>query len=164
MYKLQKLESGNVGVSVIVDFNDYQFFDVRNTVDSCLLLHTTSLDLVTELIAVDDGSTLDYVIEESQRYFSSVPKARLLRTGTERLGSVQARAIGFSQAAADHIVVFLESTVICSVGWLEPLLYTLSRHPDALVTPHYDRVKDPVSLEYQLQTPRLWPVCRGTWQ
>lgn len=46
-------------------------------------------------------------------------------------------------------MIFVDSAVVCAAGWLPPLVDVLSRYPDSIVTPHFDRLRDPVSLEYE---------------
>ena len=47
--------------SIIVEFFDYQLYDLKVTVGSVLL--NTPADLIKEIIIVDDGSTLDHLIK-----------------------------------------------------------------------------------------------------
>jgi len=61
-----------------------------------------------------------------------------------RLSSAQARTAALSVATGD-LLVFLDSTVVCAPGWLEPLVDAVVRHPDSIVSPHFDRIRDPVS-------------------
>jgi len=145
------IKSDSVSVSFIVEYSDYEFYDMKNTVDSCVLVHdeasSSTSTLVKQLIAVD-SSSLDYIIDEARAYFSALPKTTLLRSKDVRLSSAQARTAGVSVATGD-VLVFIDSAVVCSAGWLRPLIDAALRHPDAIVSPHFDRLRDPVSLEYE---------------
>ena len=138
-------------MTIVVEYSDYEFYDIRNTVDSCVLVHASvddaSTPFIKQIIAVD-SSTLDYIIDEARAYFSALPKTTLLRSKDVRLSSAQARTAGVSVASGD-VLVFIDSAVVCTAGWLKPLIDATFRHPDSIVSPHFDRLRDPVSLEYE---------------
>ena len=47
--------------TIIIDFYDYQLYDLKVTIGS--VLQFSRMDLVKEIIIVDDGSSLDYIIQ-----------------------------------------------------------------------------------------------------
>jgi len=71
-------------VTVVVEYSDYEFYDIKNTVDSCVIVHTpvddegSSKSLISQIIAVD-SSTLDYIIDEVQNFIACAPA--MLRAG-----------------------------------------------------------------------------------
>lgn len=132
--------------SIIIDFNDYQFFDLKNTIQSVLNQNGYE-ETVQEIIVVDDGSTLEYIRQELDRYLKTVPKARLIQFNVQR-GTLKARMAATKEARTD-IVVYLEASVLCGHGWLEPLIDLLIKDRGVVALPHYDRVHSPVSLEYR---------------
>jgi len=138
-------------VTVVVEYSDYEFYDIRNTVDSCVLIHGSdddaSTSLIRQIVAVD-SSTLDYIIDEARTYFSSLPNTTLLRSKNVRLSSAQARTAALTVAWGD-VLVFMDSSVVCAAGWLQPLIDATSQRPDSIVSPHFDRLRDPVSLDYE---------------
>ena len=137
-----------MSVTIAVEYSDYEFYDIKNTVDSCVLVHASvSTPHIKQIIAMD-SSTLDYIIDEARQYFSSLPKTTMLRSADVRLSSAQARTASLSVATGD-VLVFMDSSVICAPGWLEPLIDATTRHPDSIASPHFDRLRDPVSLEYE---------------
>jgi len=150
-------------VTIIVEYSDYEFYDVKNAVDSCVLVHASLDDsakpLITQVIAVD-SSTLDYIIDEARVYFSAMPKTTLLRSANVRLSSAQARTAALSVATGD-VLVFVDSAVVCAAGWLGPLVDAAMRRPDSIVSPHFDRLRDAVSLEYEKTNDSL--VGRMSW-
>lgn len=138
----------DVSITIAVEYSDYEFYDIKNTVDSCVLVHASAATPHIKQIVAVDSSTLDYIIDEARDYFASLPKTTLLRSADVRLSSAQARTAALSVATGD-VLVFVDSAVICAAGWLEPLIDAVLRHPDSIVSPHLDRLRDPVSLEYE---------------
>lgn len=132
--------------SLVIDFNDYQFYDLKNTMQS--ILNQNYDQLLEEIIVVDDGSTLDYIRQDAEKYIKTVPKARLVQFTTQQ-GTLKARIAAMKEVKTD-IVVFLEANVICNRGWLEPLVDLLIKDHNVIALPHYDRIHSPVTLEYQL--------------
>ena len=146
-----------VVVSIIIDFFDYQFHDLKMTLGS--LLANTEMSLIHEIIIVDDGSTLDYIVEESRLYMKGIKKGKLVRK-PRREGAIRARQSGVA-VANGSVFVFLDTTVICNRGWLEPLLDAVAREPTSFAVPHYDNIHDPVSYEYRVTSPGL--VATFSW-
>lgn len=132
--------------SLVIDFNDYQFYDLKNTIQS--ILNQKYDQLLEEIIVIDDGSTLDYIRQDVEKYLKTVPKARLVQFTTQQ-GTLKARIAAMREVKTD-IVVFLEANVICNRGWLEPLIDLLIKDHNVIALPHYDRIHSPVTLEYQL--------------
>lgn len=133
-------------VTLIVHFNDYQFNDLKNTMGSILLY--TDMDLIEEILVIDDASSLDHIVQEAIKYFRRIPKARYLRhRENEPAGTARVRTIAAKEARA-NIVVFLDWWTICNHGWLEPLIDMLVKDPNAIAVPHFDKIHDPVSLDY----------------
>ena len=64
-------------VSIIITFFDYQFYDVKTTIDS-VRLHTPE-SLIQEIIMVDEGSTLDYIKDDAKLYARKIANAKLIR-------------------------------------------------------------------------------------
>ncbi len=64
-------------VSIIITFFDYQFYDLKMTIDS-VRLHTPEQS-IQEIIMVDDGSTLDYIKEDARLYAQKLSNAKLIR-------------------------------------------------------------------------------------
>ena len=132
--------------SLVIDFNDYQFYDLKNTIQS--ILNQNYDQLLEEIIVIDDGSTLDYIRQDVEKYLQAIPKARLVKFTTQQ-GTLKARIAAMREVKTD-IVVFLEANVICTRGWLEPLVDLLIKDHNVIALPHYDRIHSPVTLEYQL--------------
>lgn len=135
-------------VSVIIDFNDYQFYDVKNTLYS--LVEFSNWDLIDEVLVVDDASALAYIREDAAEFIQTVPKARLLRgLHVEPVGCARARAMGVREARS-RVLVFLDSRTLVTPGWLEPLVEVLDGDLSAVAVPHHDLVRDRVTLMYKV--------------
>ena len=77
---------------------------------------------------------------------AGIPKAVLVRN-EERQGRLGARLRG-AREANGHNLIFLDTSVIVSTGWLEPLVDVLQDRKSIIVQPHFDKVNDPVTYEY----------------
>jgi len=141
--------------SVVIVFSDYEFYDARTTVAS-ILRHADDLIHVSEMILVDDASTREHVLQDTQNYFRSIsrsfPVVRLVRLGV-RVGRVRARSLVVDEHVTSDVAVLVNAGVICVAGWLAPLLELISSASDGQTTiavPHYDHVTHPVRLDYVL--------------
>ena len=133
-------------VSIIITFTDYQFYDLKTTVAS--VIHNTAPNLIEEIIVVDDGSTLDYIKEDSKSFAQSVPIVKLIRV-ENKVGVANARTRGVKEAKTQYLV-FLDSSVVCNEGWLPPLTESMRKERSTVAVPHYDSINDPVSYEYSV--------------
>lgn len=138
-------------------FFDYQLYDLRLTLTSLML--NTPWSLVGEVLVVDDGSTLDYLVADAKILVGKVPGARLVRN-EEQLGEGRLRN-EMARFARYDIVIFLTPTVVCSPGWLEPLIGLLQSEPLTLAIPHLDNVNDPVTYDYITTPDKI--VTAITW-
>ena len=145
-------------VSIIIDFFDYQFFDLKTTIGS-VLAHTPT-QLIHEIIIIDDGSTLDYITKDADSYVKRLPNARLLRNAA-REGVTRARLQGAKVASAP-ILVFLDTTVVCAPDWLEPLVDIIGAYKSVIAVPHHDSINDPVSYDYKSTAHNL--VATFSWR
>jgi len=144
-------------VTVIIDFSDYQFYSLKSTISSLLNVNNQR---IAEIIIVDDGSTLQYIIDECDKYVTSLgARARLIRQKTQR-GQLRSRLAAVAVAKME-MVVFLDTNVICNHGWLEPLIHLLTTEPNTIAVPHFDSIHDPVSMEYRTTPHNL--ISTWTW-
>ena len=139
--------------TVVVVFGNYEFYDAKLTLMS-LLRDDQLSQLVSEILLVDDASSREQVLQDTQNYIRSVsasfPLVRLVRLRT-RVGRVRARSLAVEQHVTNDVVVFVDAGVVCIPGWLSPLLELVSTAADGQTTiavPHYDHLTHPVSLQY----------------
>ena len=155
--RAKRYENSVAVVSIILEFSDYRFHDLKATVDSLLL--NTDDALIGEIIIVDDGSIVEHIIRESRVYVDGIKKAILVRkAGVE--GAVRARQSGVA-VARGSVFVFVDTSVVCARGWLAPLLAAVALRPTLIAVPHYDFLYDPVSYEYRITSPGL--VATFSW-
>ena len=154
---LSKSNKVNLKVSIILQFFDYQFYDLKTTIGSVLM--NTPREHIQEIIVIDDGSTLEYIQKDSTQYIDGISFAQMYILSIQK-GPAGAKMYAAEKAVGD-VLVFLDGNVICSKGWLEPLLDLLDESPNSLAVPHYDDIHDPVSYEYKATEDSL--VTSFTW-
>lgn len=146
VYDSSKYDIESKNISLILVYNDYEFYELKKTVES--LLMSGSLKAIKEIIVVDDSSSLAYIQEEAHKFFALVPNAKIFRSSLlEPMGLAKARNMAASVAKGD-ILLFLGSNVVVGNGWLDPLIKQLQEEPEIVVVPHMDHIKDPVSMAY----------------
>jgi len=121
----------------------------HNEIASALLrsvhsvLNQSPPELLVEIILVDDNSIpaagrfpkerWERLQGELVDYLRKLPKVRLVRLG-ERRGLMLARMEGAWRASAE-VVVFLDSHIEATPGWLEPLLARIQEDRSAAMSP-----------------------------
>jgi len=142
--KTEKYDKLKEMVSIVMVFYDYQFYNLRTTISSILNVDSSR---IAEIIIVDDGSTLKYIMDDCDAYVKSLRGVRLIRHKTQ-IGQLKSRLAGYNEAKSD-IVMFLDVTVVVSRGWLEPIIDLLVSFPNIIAMPHYDHILDPVTMDYR---------------
>ena len=94
---------------------------------------------------MDDRSTYEYLKESLDRYVRLLPKVRLIRNPS-RQGLIVSRMNG-ARNAKGPILIFLDAHTEANVGWLEPLLDELQRHPESVIQPFVDGI-DTGTIDY----------------
>ncbi len=148
---------GKATVSVVTRFFDYEFYDLKMTLSSVLM--NTNPALLKEIIVVDDGSTLEYIIDAAQKYLQGIKKARVVRVDA-RAGPAGARLRGFEDVRGE-IVVFIDTNTLVARGWLNPLVEHIQKNPKSIAVPHFDGIANPVDYEYNPTSDTL--VASLTW-
>ena len=90
------------------------------------ILSNSHPDVLSEIVLIDDGSTLPHLGDALERYLvQHFPGdvVRLMRNG-RRLGLVGCRMAGV-RATTATILTFLDSHVEAAPGWLKPLMKTI---------------------------------------
>ncbi|CAC5420915.1 GALNT [Mytilus coruscus] len=78
--------------------------------------------------------------EPLEKYFVDYQKVKVVRA-TSREGLVRARLRGY-RVATGAVLVFLDSHIECTEGWIEPMLDRISRNWTTVVTPCIDIIDD----------------------
>ena len=109
------------------------------------VLNRTPPHLLHEIVLVDDFSDAEWLGQGLDDYIKTLPKVKLVRL-TKRSGLMTARTAG-ARAATGEVVVFLDSHIECTVGWMEPMLYRIYEDRRHVVMPIIDSI-DPDNFEY----------------
>jgi polypeptide N-acetylgalactosaminyltransferase len=102
------------------------------------VLNRTPPHLLHEIVLVDDCSDADHLKEPFEQYLQTLPKIKLVRL-TKRSGLMTARTEG-AKAATGEVVVFLDSHIECTQGWMEPLLTRIKEDRKHVVMPIIDSI------------------------
>ena len=147
----------NTKVSIVLTFHEFKYYDMKTTVNSILL--NTDLDLVEEIIVIDDFTSQEFIRKDVDVFSTVAEKVRLIRLN-ERQGEIASLMRGFKEAKS-NILVYLQPSVIVNKGWLLPLLHALKENPSSFVTPHFDKLTDPILYDYKETPHNLTPIF--TW-
>eukprot|EP00927_Polykrikos_kofoidii_P055289 TRINITY_DN49565_c0_g1_i1.p1 TRINITY_DN49565_c0_g1~~TRINITY_DN49565_c0_g1_i1.p1 ORF type:complete len:721 (-),score=119.86 TRINITY_DN49565_c0_g1_i1:120-2282(-) len=141
-YKLDTLPKA----SVIIVFHNEGFSTLVRSVHT--VLDYTPAHLLEEIIVCDDASTPDKdrfyekhwrrLQEELTDYFKILPKVRLVRLKRRR-GLMLARMEGAWRARGE-VLVFLDSHIECTPGWIEPMLDRIRENKRVVVVPAIDGI------------------------
>nr|KAG5714339.1 hypothetical protein BaRGS_018556 [Batillaria attramentaria] len=123
---------------VVVVFHNEAWSILLRTVHS--ILGASPPQLLTEVVLVDDASTMDHLGQQLDDYVALLDKVKLVRL-TQRSGLMQARMAGFYHVTG-HVAAFMDSH--CEVpegnGWLEPLLDRIREDENVLAVPATDLI------------------------
>jgi len=127
--------------SVIISFHNEHMVTLVRSLHS--VLNHAPAELLQEIIVVDDASALDkvrYTVRDFERlqgeledYCKALPKVKLVRLKRRR-GTMGARMQGAWRATGD-VLVFLDSHIEATPGWLEPLLAHVKEDRTSLAMP-----------------------------
>ncbi|XP_016959200.1 polypeptide N-acetylgalactosaminyltransferase 8 [Drosophila biarmipes] len=131
-YSLEKLPS----VSVVITYHNEEASVLLRTLSS--LRSRTPILLLREIVLVDDGSS---AVDEKLNDFLQIKFLNMVRHHRlpSQVGLMQARVAGAQLALAD-VLVFLDSHVEVTKGWLEPLLAPILRNNRTCTTPIIDTI------------------------
>ena len=138
-YDVDKLPAA----TVVIPFYNEALSMLLRTIHS--ILWRSPDKLLAKIILVDDASTREYLKEPLDRYVRLLPKVELIRN-EHREGLIRSRMRGY-RLATSKVVLFQDAHTECNVGWLEPLLDDLMKHPQSVIQPFVDGV-DRLTLEF----------------
>ncbi|KAK4467388.1 hypothetical protein MN116_008832 [Schistosoma mekongi] len=89
--------------------------------------------------------TIDFILqshlkEALEEYMKMLNVVKIVRT-KRREGLVRARMLGAAQSSGD-VLVFLDSHIECTTGWLEPLLDRIAYNSSIVVVPEISAIND----------------------
>lgn len=138
-YDLQTLGTASVIIPV---YNEALSILLR-TVHS--ILRRTPPQILSEIILVDDCSSVQNIKQSLVEYVPHLPKTKLVRNEV-REGLTRSRINGATRATGD-VFIFLDAHTEVNEGWLEPILEELKRRPTAVIEPTLNAVM-PATLQY----------------
>jgi len=127
--------------SVIVMLHDDDWMLLMRTVHSILL--RTPDHLIAEVLLVFDYSDRRYLQEYLDEYIKKYPKIRLIRSH-RRQGIIPTRILG-GRNAIGPVIVYLDSHIEVTTGWLEPILARIAEDPTVLAWPKVSGIDPEVS-------------------
>lgn len=115
----EKYSANLPSVSVIIIFHNEHLSSLLRTCYS--VWNRTPAELLTEIILVDDASTIDDLGNDLTEYVEGyMPIVKIIRL-KQRSGLIKARIVGAKVAKSEYLV-FLDSHCEAYHNWLPPLL------------------------------------------
>lgn len=132
--------------SIIMCFHNEAWSVLQRGLHS--IINRSPAHLLQEVILVDDFSDFSYLFEPLVAYLNDNfnGKIRVIRN-KKREGLIRSRLFGAREAIGE-VLVFLDSHIEATIGWLEPLLDMIKRSDSNVVTPVID-VIDKQTFEYK---------------
>lgn len=93
-------------------------------------------------------------------YIKSLEIVKIIRQ-KKREGLIRSRLTGATRVKSD-VIIFLDSHIEVTEGWLEPLLDPISQNRTNVVTPVIDTIDD-MTLKYHFETANLMSVGGFNW-
>ncbi|XP_070490427.1 putative polypeptide N-acetylgalactosaminyltransferase 9 [Chironomus tepperi] len=127
-------------VSIIIVFYNEAWSTLLRTIHS--VIDRTPNKLIKEILLVDDYSDMPHLKAQLDDYVkeSEFEKIRVLRNA-KREGLIRARNRGAKYAKA-NILVFLDSHIECTNGWLEPLVDRIANNKTSIAVPVIEQIND----------------------
>ncbi|CAF0802706.1 unnamed protein product [Adineta steineri] len=127
-----------VTASIVICFHNEAWSVLLRSVHS--VIDRTSSDLLKEIILVDDFSDMEHLKKPLDDYVKVLGKVFIIRQ-PKREGLIRSRLAGAAAVKGD-VIVFLDSHIEATEGWLEPLIDPISANRTTVVTPVIDIIDD----------------------
>ncbi|CAF1268604.1 unnamed protein product [Didymodactylos carnosus] len=124
--------------SVVMCFHNEAWNVLLRSIHS--ILDRSQPHLLQEIILVDDFSDMDHLKKPLDDYIAPLKKVVIVRQ-PKREGLIRSRLAGARVVKSD-VIVFLDSHIEATEGWLEPLLDPIARNKSTVVTPVIDVIDD----------------------
>jgi polypeptide N-acetylgalactosaminyltransferase len=165
--KTEKYSSTLPSVSVIMCFHNEAITVLLRSVYS--VINQTPDYILKEILLVDDFSDFEDVLEPLDLYLKRTfnDRVRVLRN-KKREGLIRSRLYGAREAKGE-VLLFLDSHIEATIGWIEPLLDLIQKDDTNVVTPVIDIIDDDTFGYIYRNTDRFsigifdWNL-RFTWQ
>lgn len=136
--RLLQYKSLSITASIIMCFHNEAWSVLLRSIHS--ILNRTPASLLKEIILVDDSSTLEELKWSLDTYIKPLKIVKIIRL-KERQGLIRSRLAGVDVARGDALV-FLDSHIEVTEGWLEPLLGPISENSTTVITPIIEPIDD----------------------
>ncbi|CAF0724495.1 unnamed protein product [Rotaria sp. Silwood1] len=124
--------------SVVMCFHNEAWSVLLRSIHS--IIDRTPPNLLKEIILVDDFSDMEHLKQPLDDYAKALGKVIIIRQ-SKREGLIRSRLAGAAAVKGD-VIVFLDSHIEATEGWLEPLLDPISQNRTTVVTPVIDVIDD----------------------
>jgi polypeptide N-acetylgalactosaminyltransferase len=132
--------------SVIICFHNEAWSVLLRSVYS--VINRSPAHLLKEILLVDDFSDQEHVLKKLDDYIEYNFKGRVkVLRNKRREGLIRTRLFG-AKVATGNVLIFLDSHIEATDGWLEPLIAEISRNETVVVTPMIDII-DKDTFEYK---------------
>jgi polypeptide N-acetylgalactosaminyltransferase len=132
--------------SVIICFHNEAWSVLLRSVYS--VINRSPAHLLKEILLVDDFSDQEHVLKKLDDYIEKNFNGRVkVLRNKRREGLIRTRLFGAKVATGD-VLIFLDSHIEATDGWLEPLIAEISRNKTVVVTPMIDII-DKDTFEYK---------------
>ncbi|TNN05167.1 putative polypeptide N-acetylgalactosaminyltransferase 9 isoform 1 [Schistosoma japonicum] len=144
--------------SIIMCFHNEAWSALLRSVHS--VIDRSPSYLLHEIILVDDFSDRPHLKEALEEYMKMLNVVKIVRT-KRREGLIRARMLGAAQSSG-KVLVFLDSHIECTTGWLEPLLDRIAYNSSIVVVPVITVINDK-TLKYDLPSPSRVQIGGFDW-
>jgi polypeptide N-acetylgalactosaminyltransferase len=122
--------------SVIITVHNEAMSVLLRAVNS--VIQTTPAELLEEIIIVDDASDREHLGKGLDSNFRDFRNVKILKI-PQRIGFLSSRNKGAHISSAP-VIIFLDSSIECTPGWLEPLLTRIAQDRSTVVSPNIDNI------------------------
>ncbi|XP_070501612.1 putative polypeptide N-acetylgalactosaminyltransferase 9 [Chironomus tepperi] len=125
-------------VSVVIPVHEDDWSLLLRTIHS--IIRYSNLSYIEEILISDDYSAREHLKTRLDDYVKKLPKVRIVRS-ERRLGIVANRVLG-ARNAIGPIIIFVDSHVEVTPGWLEPVLDQLKDNPNLVIWSKISGISD----------------------
>ncbi|CAF4176560.1 unnamed protein product [Rotaria magnacalcarata] len=126
----------SITASVVMCFHNEAWTTLLRSIHS--VIDRSPPHLLKEIILVDDFSDMSHLHKPLDDYIETLKIVSIIRQ-RQREGLIRSRLAGAARAKSDTIV-FLDSHIEATEGWLEPLLEPIAKNRSVVVAPVIDNI------------------------